>query len=74
MTTGTISWFSLDKGFGIIKTDDGSEVFMSYSAIADSSLRYPSAGQRVEFQMRESAHNFLNYTEGLRAADVRLAS
>ena len=72
MTKGTISWFDLDKGFGVIESDGGAEVFMSYSAIADRSLRYPKAGQRVEFQMRESAHNFLNYTEGLRAAEVHL--
>ena len=74
MTKGTISWFSLDKGFGIIASDDGAEVFMSYSAIADNSLRYPEAGQRVEFQMQTSTHNFLNYTAGLRAAEVRLTS
>lgn len=74
MTNGTIAWFNLDKGFGIITCDDGFDVFMPYSAVRDQNLRYPEAGQKVIFELRESQHDFMHHTGGLRASRVSLAS
>jgi len=54
MATGTVKWFSDDKGFGFITPDDGSdEVFFHRSRLAPKvyfeDLR---DGERVQFDVR----------------------
>ncbi|MGY1904235.1 cold-shock protein [Modestobacter sp. SYSU DS0903] len=47
---GTVKWFNAEKGFGFIEPDDGGQdVFVHFSAIADSGYRSLDEGQRVEF-------------------------
>lgn len=72
MTDGTVAWFNLDKGYGIINTDDGMGVFMPYSAVLGKGDRYPQAGQRVTFTIKRSGHNYMHATGGMRATDVEL--
>ncbi|RBY77215.1 cold-shock protein [Geodermatophilus sp. TF02-6] len=52
-STGTVSWFDPDKGFGFIAPDDGGpDVFVHFSAIADrGGFRTLEEGQRVEFDV-----------------------
>ena len=51
MATGTVKWFSSEKGFGFITQDDGgSDVFVHHSAIEGSGFRNLEEGQRVEFE------------------------
>jgi cold shock CspA family protein len=52
MPQGTVKWFNADKGFGFIGPDDGGEdVFVHFSAIADSGgYRSLDEGQRVEYE------------------------
>ena len=54
-TTGTVTWFDNDKGFGFIQPDDdGPDVFVHFSAIADrGGYRSLDEGQRVEFEASE---------------------
>ncbi|WP_129668535.1 cold-shock protein [Phytoactinopolyspora endophytica] len=66
MPTGTVKWFDAAKGFGFIENDDGSgDVFVHYSAIADTSgFRELNDGQRVEFEVSRG-------TKGNQADNVR---
>jgi CspA family cold shock protein len=61
--TGTVKWFSNDKGYGFISREEGDDVFVHYSAIQGGGFKTLSEGQRVEFNVEEGA-------KGLRAANV----
>ena len=47
--TGTVKWFSAQKGYGFIARDSGGVVFVHYSAIAEPGFRSLAEGNRVEF-------------------------
>ncbi len=51
--TGTVKWFSRDKGYGFIARDDGEkDVFVHYTSIqSDEGFRNLDEGQRVQFQI-----------------------
>jgi CspA family cold shock protein len=63
--TGTVKWFSEEKGYGFIKGDDGHEVFVHWTALDTrrdrASLR---EGERVEFETMRDA-------KGIKAVNVR---
>jgi cold shock protein len=50
MTTGTVKWFSDDKGFGFIVPDDGSkDLFVHHSEINGSGFRTLAEGAKVSY-------------------------
>jgi CspA family cold shock protein len=54
MATGTVKWFNLDKGFGFLANDDGSEdVFVHFTNIDFPNNRDLQEGQPVEFEIGE---------------------
>jgi CspA family cold shock protein len=56
MLTGTVKWFNESKGFGFITPADGSkDVFVHFSAISDNGFRTLAEGQRVSFDIVDSA-------------------
>ena len=50
---GTVKWFSGEKGYGFISTEDGPDVFAHYSEIQSSGYRTLNEGDRVEFTMTQ---------------------
>jgi CspA family cold shock protein len=51
MPTGTVKWFSDDKGFGFITPDDGSkDLFVHQSSIAGDGFRSLRDGAKVTYE------------------------
>jgi CspA family cold shock protein len=61
--TGTVKWFSRQKGYGFIQPETGDDVFVHYSAIQGSGFRNLEEGEQVEFAIESSP-------KGPHAADV----
>ena len=54
MPTGTVKWFSDDKGYGFITPDDGSkDVFVHHSAIVAEGFRTLTEGSKVTYESEE---------------------
>jgi len=47
--TGVVKWFNSSKGYGFITRDQGTDVFVHYSALRGEGYRSLEEGQRVEF-------------------------
>ncbi len=51
MATGTVKWFSDDKGFGFITPDEGSrDLFVHFSGIIEDGFRSLAEGTRVSYE------------------------
>ena len=53
MVNGKIKWFSNQKGYGFIQTDDGKDIFVHFSAIESEGFKTLGQGQDVEFEISE---------------------
>jgi CspA family cold shock protein len=60
---GTVKWFNAAKGFGFIRREDGSDVFVHHSSIAASGYRTLEEGARVSFTVKHG-------NKGLQAENV----
>jgi CspA family cold shock protein len=64
MATGTVKWFSDQKGYGFITPDEGDkDLFVHHSNIAGTGFKSLAEGAKVEFDRREG-------TKGPEAVDV----
>jgi CspA family cold shock protein len=51
MATGTVKWFSAEKGYGFITPDEGGEdLFVHYSSLQMEGFRVLREGQKVEYE------------------------
>jgi CspA family cold shock protein len=67
MATGTVKWFSDDKGFGFITPDDQSkDLFVHHSAIVGDGYRSLAEGAKVSYDAEAS-------DKGPKAANVQPA-
>ena len=55
MNKGTVKWFNAEKGFGFIQRDNGSDVFVHFSAIQGDGFKTLEEGQKVNFDMTKGA-------------------
>ena len=54
MPTGTVKWFSDEKGFGFIKPDDdGKDLFVHFSGIAGNGFRTLAEGAKVSYDVEQ---------------------
>ena len=51
MSKGTVKWFNPEKGYGFITDEDGSDVFVHWSAIQVEGYKTLSDGQAVLFDL-----------------------
>jgi CspA family cold shock protein len=65
MATGTVKWFSDEKGFGFVTPDDGGrDLFVHHTGIVGDGFRSLTEGTKVEYQSQSG-------DKGPRAVDVR---
>ncbi len=51
MATGTVKWFSDDKGFGFITPDEaGKDLFVHHSGIAGEGFKSLTEGAKVSYE------------------------
>jgi CspA family cold shock protein len=53
--SGKVKWFNEKKGYGFIETDEGSDVFVHYSAIQSAGFKTLTEGQRVVFDVETTS-------------------
>ncbi len=52
MATGTVKWFNSEKGYGFIESEQGSDVFVHYSAIQTEGFKTLEEGDKVTFEVK----------------------
>lgn len=63
---GKVKWFNKEKGYGFIEREDGSDVFVHFSAIQGDGFKSLQEGESVEFEIVEGP-------KGLQASNVSKA-
>jgi CspA family cold shock protein len=51
VASGTVKWFSPEKGFGFITQSEGPDVFVHFSGITGEGYKNLEEGQAVEFDI-----------------------
>jgi cold shock protein len=62
--TGKVKWFNNSKGYGFIQQEDGTDIFVHFSAIQGDGYKTLDEGQAVSFEVTQGP-------KGLQAANVQ---
>jgi len=54
MATGRVKWFNDNKGYGFIKAEDGTEVFVHANGIEGDGFKALAKDQEVVFEIKET--------------------
>lgn len=54
MTKGIVKWFNAEKGFGFIKAEDGTDIFVHFSEIKMDGYKTLEEGEKVQFEIVET--------------------
>ena len=65
VATGTVKWFSSEKGYGFISQESGEDVFVHFSGIEGGGYKNLEENQQVEFEVTQGP-------KGLQATNVRI--
>lgn len=55
MQKGKVKWFNAEKGYGFIEGEDGSDVFVHFSAIMMDGYKALEEGAEVQFDVIDGA-------------------
>ncbi len=70
MTTGTVKWFNVQKGFGFIAPDDGgNDAFVHISAVERAGLGDLREGQKVGYELVSDRKSGKMSADNLKALD-----
>ena len=53
MLKGTVKWFNERKGYGFIEKEDGTDVFVHFSAIGGTGFKTLNEGDQVTFDVQQ---------------------
>ena len=51
--SGVVKWFDVKKGYGFIKREEGSDVFVHFNAIQGEGYKTLDEGDQVEFEVND---------------------
>jgi CspA family cold shock protein len=69
MTVGTVKFFNVQKGFGFISPEDGSEdVFVHVSAVERAGMTTLNEGQRLSFDVVKDPKKGKTNAQNLKAS------
>ena len=54
MNKGTVKWFNAEKGYGFITGENGSDVFVHFSAIQGEGFKSLDEGPFIDFRISKS--------------------
>lgn len=63
---GVVKWFSAEKGYGFITTEDGQDIFAHFSQIQKEGFKTLEEGQAVTFDVVDSG-------KGQQAENIEIA-
>lgn len=65
MAKGKVKWFNESKGYGFIRQEDGTEIFVHYSAIDGDGFKTLAEGDDVEYET-------VSTDKGIQASNVKI--
>ena len=51
MTNGTVKWFNAKKGYGFISDENGTDIFVHFSALNMDGFKVLEEGDKVEYEV-----------------------